>query len=347
MPFAQWPEADRQMWTDLMALSGPLDSGGQLAHLRETSRTPLQNHYGRWLKWLAVSDPASLDEMPVRRASIDRWRSWLKALSHTRPMTQWSFVHDTVRLLRAAHPNANWRDHKQLVKHLRRQAGQGDRTRKAGRVLGSHVLLQAGLRHAIDGAEDAPTEIDALKRQRDGTMVAFLALMPIRRRAVVSLTIGTSILFGADGIEIVLSEDLTKTGVPWEAQVPQEIEPLMRRYADDTRPRLMAARKETHDWLWVNDRGAPYHLNYFGNRIGRITQDLLGVRVTPHLFRDAAATTLSRHSPDAAKLIPPVLSHSSNLTSQKHYIHAGSIEAGRGLMDVINQLKTSKAEFNQ
>jgi hypothetical protein len=36
-----------------------------------------------------------------------------------------------------------------------------------------------------------------------------------------------------------------------------------------------------------------------------------------------------------------VLAHSSILTAQKHYIHAGSIEAGKGLMRVMKQLKSN------
>lgn len=339
LAFAAWPEVDRRMWQHLMQSTGPLDVGGELAHLRQTSRNTLQAHYGRWLKWLVDTDPEVMHQAPASRATIERLQRWLCALSHTRPMSQWSFLSDTVRLLRAAEPGANWRDHKRLVKHLRRQAGQGDRTRKAGRVLDSGILLAAGMRHATVDADASTTPLQALKRQRDGTMVAFLALMPIRRRALSGLTIGESICVLQDRIMIALPEHLTKTGVPWEATVPDRVAPLMRNYLENVRPQLMARRGRVHDVFWVGDWGAPYQPDYLGQRVGDITQKITGVRVTPHLFRDAAATTLSRRSPEAARLIPPVLSHSSNQTSQKHYIHAGSIEAGRGLTDVLKRLK--------
>lgn len=340
---ADWPEADQAMWQSMCLSTGPLDDGGELAHLRQTSQTTLELHYGRWLKWLADTDPSVLGEPPADRATIERLQIWLEALAHTKPMSQLVFVGDVVRLLSAATPKTNWRDHKRLVKHLKRQAGQGDRSRKAGRVLDSGVLLRAGVRLATVEAEAATTPLEALKRQRDGTMVAFLAMMPLRRRSFANLTIGASICFLPDRILIALPEEMTKTGVPWEAEVPAHIAPLVRRYAEDVRPKLVARGGKVHDIFWVGDKGGPYQLNYLGHRFGEITRKITGIRVTPHLFRDAAATTLSRRSPDAARIIPTVLSHSSILTAQKHYIHAGSIEAGRGLTGVVKQLKADLA----
>lgn len=336
---ADWPDADRALWQSLCQSTGPLDDGGQLAHLRRTSQTKLELHYGRWVQWLADTDPPVLAEPPAARATIERLQAWLDALAHTRPMTRLAFVGDVIRLLSAAPSQINWRDHKRLVKHLKREAGQGDPSLKSGRVLDSGVLLRAGMRLATVEAEAATTPLETLKRRRDGAMVAFLALMPIRRRALANLTIGESICFLPDRILIALPEHLTKTGVPWEAEVPEHITPLIRGYWQDVRPKLMARRGREHDIFWVGDWGAPYQLNHLGHRIGNITEKTTGVRVTPHLFRDAAATTLSRRSPDAARIIPPVLSHSSNLTSQKFYIHAGSIDAGRGLAGVVKQLK--------
>lgn len=73
--------------------------------------------------------------------------------------------------------------------------------------------------------------------------------------------------------------------------------------------------------------------------MSNVTEKLTGVRVSPHLFRDTAATTLARSSPDAARLIKPVLAHASGGTAERHYIQANSIEAGRDYADVISRLK--------
>lgn len=338
--FSDWPAADRAMWHDLFKSCGPLDDGGQLAHLRQTSRDVLEKHYGRWLGWLADTAPSVLTLPSAERATVERLLAWRDALSHTRPMSQMAFVSNTVRLLRAAGPEMNWEKQQRLVKHLKRQAGRGDPARKAGRVLDSQVLLKAGIRYATLGAEQATTSFEALKRRRDGTMIAFLAALPIRRRAFCGLTIDTSTYVMPDSILVSLPESLTKTGVPWEASVPASVDPLLRAYLDEVRPNLMARGGCDHDVFWVSNKGSPYQLNHFGHRVGKITMKLIGVRVTPHLFRDAAATTLSRLSPEAARLIPPVLAHSSNRTAEQHYIHAGSIDAGRNHAALIQNLKS-------
>ena len=342
LPLDAWPETDKAMWYTLCQRTGPLDDGGGLDHLREASKETLRLHYGRWLRWVLNSEARMIEMQPVERLTIARLQDWLEDLSHTSKMSQWSFVGNTVRVLQASAPDHDWRIYKRLVKHLRWQAGQGDRSRKEGRVCDSEMLLKIGIRIATKDADAASTPLQQLQRQRDGAMIAFLSLLPIRRRAFAGLRIGTSIFFSDAVIRVALPEDLTKTGVPWEADVPANIEPLIRRYFLDVRPALLARGRQCHDVFWVGDKGAPYQLNHLGHRIGNITEQALGVRITPHLFRDAAATTLSRCSPDAARLIPPVLSHTSNLTAQRHYIHAGTIEAGRGLSDIISSLKKGR-----
>jgi integrase len=61
-----------------------------------------------------------------------------------------------------------------------------------------------------------------------------------------------------------------------------------------------------------------------------------------HLFRDAAATTLSRISPESARLIGPILAHSGSRTAERHYIHAQTIEAGRDYAVLVQRLKKGR-----
>lgn len=174
-------------------------------------------------------------------------------------------------------------------------------------------------------------------------MVAMLALMPMRRRAFAGLTLNHSIHFTQNEIVVSLPEEMTKTGLPWEAPVPAEVAALLRHYLTETRPWLMARGTQSHDYLWVGERGTPFlGLNYFGKRIAETTTRMTGVRVPPHFFRDAAATTLARISPESARLIRPLLAHSSLGTAERHYIQAGSIEAGRDYAAVIKRMKRKR-----
>ncbi|SEK07562.1 hypothetical protein SAMN05444007_1203 [Cribrihabitans marinus] len=327
------------MWIEFQKTGGPLDDRGALAHLRATSLDTLERRYGRWLRWLAIMDADACGLPPTERATLERLSAWLRDLSHTKPMTRLMFVDGVLRILSAASPGKDWSAQRNLKAALKRAAGRGDRDRKMGRILSSDVLLQAGIKLATKQAEAASTPLEAMKRLRDGTMIAMLAVMPMRRRAFAGLQIGTSLIVAAETISIALPEELTKSGQPWEADVPDMVAPLLRRYIGDARPALMERRQQRHDFLWVGKKGAPLGMEYLSARIAEQTQKMTGVRVPVHLFRDAAATTLARRSSESARLVRPVLAHSSFGTAERHYIHAQTIEAGRDYAALISKMK--------
>ena len=339
LPRTEWPSADRAMWDVLCRQAGPLDDQGGLAHLRQTSRDTLEARYGRWIKWLSDRDPKALLATPSERATVARLQSWLEGLNHTTPMSRLMFVDGVLRVLREVGPEQDWIMQCRLLAGLKRAAGRADPARKNGRILSSSVLLSAGLRHAGAYADEAATPLEQLKRRRDGTMIALLAVLPMRRRAFCELALGQSVHITATEIMISLSPEMTKTAVPWEVPVPSQVEPVLRRYIDEVRPSLLARGVQNHDVLWVGKKGEIMTANYIGSRIGSLTQQLTGTRVPPHFFRDAAATTLARMSPQSARLIRPVLAHSGFATAQRHYIHARTIDAGRDYASLIQRLK--------
>jgi integrase len=179
-------------------------------------------------------------------------------------------------------------------------------------------------------------------RQRNGSMIALLAMMPMRRRAFAGLALGTSLIVGRDVLTVALPEELTKTGLPWEADVPEPAAGLLRRYLAETRPFLMMRGRQRHGMLWVGDDGRPMSDAHMGPKIATITERLTGKRIPPHFFRDAAATTLVRESPVAARLVRPVLAHVGFGTAERHYIHARSIEAGRDYARLLKNMREKR-----
>ncbi|WP_170782162.1 tyrosine-type recombinase/integrase [Ruegeria arenilitoris] len=336
LPIANWPASDRDMWDRLQKAAGPLDDCGALAHLRATSLKTLELRYARWLQWLITSDAEAITLPPARRGTLPRLSAWLRDLSRTRPMTRLMFIDGVLRILSAADPTQDWSAQRKLKAGLKRAAGRGDRDRKLGRVLSSEVLFRAGLILATGHAEAAPTPLRSMMCLRDGTMIAMLALMPMRRRAFAGLRIGTSLYVAADTMTVALPGDLTKSGHPWEADVPQSVEPLLRRYVNEARPFFMERGQQHHNVLWVGRSGTPLKKDALSPRIAEQTLKLTGRRIPPHFFRDAAATTLARSSPEHAKLIRPILAHTSFGTAERHYIHAQTIEAGRDYAALID-----------
>lgn len=339
MPITEWPATDRALLEALRQTGGLFDDPGELAHLRLSSMPILIQSWGRFLEWLRLNDPVGLAEPPVDRATLPRLRAWLAAESDLRPTSRLMFFAGVLRLLQAAAPDEDWSGHRRVKAELVRLAGRGDPARKAGRTLDSRVLLEAALRHAGPELDREPTALQRAKRLRDAAMVALLAMMPIRHRAFAALQLGTSVRVEARGLTIMLSDELTKTSRHWEADIPEPAAALLRRYLSEARPFLLARGGKQHDMLWAGNAGAPMSYSYVGRRIPQITQALTGVAIPPHFFRDAAATILARSSRQAAQLIRPVLGHATARTAERHYIHAGSIEASRDFAALLRQLK--------
>ena len=340
LAFSEWPAVDRQMWEDQTRQGGPFDDRGVLANLRQTSARMYQGPYGRWLEWLRCAEPSALTEAPVGRATLARLKSWLDESPGLSPTSRKMYFSATLRVLRAADPKMDWSAHLRVKRGLERAAGRGDPSRKRGRILSSRVLLDAGLRLAGPDADAATTPLGRAKAQRDGAMVALLAMMPtMRHRAFTGLTIGQSLLVTDRALTVVLPEDLTKSDVPWEAEVPEPAAAVLRLYLSEARPFLLSRAAQAHDVLWIGDQGRPMSYSYIGKKIPDLTGRLTGKRIPAHFFRDCAATTLARESRQAALMIAPLLGHSGARTSEQHYIQAGSLEAGRELANVLKRLK--------
>jgi integrase/recombinase XerD len=334
-----WPIQDQAMWASLFEAGSPLDEQGALSHLRPTGANALKHAYRQWIHWLQSTDPAALDSKPEDRVTMTRLRQWCEGTAELRPMSRLFYVNGTLEVLFAFAPNADWSAQKSLLKQLKRLAGHGDKSRKAGRVLASSVLFNAGIRHAEAHAKAEPTRLEAAMQFQMGTIVAMLAVMPLRCTTFRRLELGTSVHVDGSSVEITVPGDMMKTGHPWDATVPDAVLPQLLRYLQEFRPWLMQRLGKRHNFLWVTRKGDPFNSGYFGVRVALATTEATGVRVSPHLFRDAAATTLARMSPQSARLIKPVLAHSCTDTAEDHYIHAGSIEAGRNHAALIQNLR--------
>ncbi|WP_146200063.1 site-specific integrase [Roseicyclus mahoneyensis] len=330
------------MWAHLTTARDIFDDAGALSHLSERSLRHFRATYGQWLCWLQSHDGAVLDLPPTRRATPDRLKLWLQSLAHTRLITQRNCITVILRILQAAEPKADWTLQNRLRTHLHRVAGTDGSDRKRGRILSSRVLLDTGMREATETAEAATTELSTMKARRDGALIAFLALLPIRRRALAGLELGVSLLRAGDWLHVALPPELTKTGQPWDAQVPDALTPLMLTYLDHVRPWFLARGGMQTDIVWVMDNGRPFDPNYLGTKIRKITQRLTGVPISPHLFRDAGATTLVRDAPGSARLVRGLLGHSDFRTAERHYIHATGIDAGRSHAAVVQNLQKGR-----
>lgn len=335
----EWPVCDQQMWSDLLASGNPLDGVGALAHVRRSTNSQHQVGYGRWIAWLRDNDPAALLQSPLERITPERAGAWMASMKHLAPYSRVMRLDMLIRVVVAVDPETEVAKLRRIRAIHYAQAQDNNGRRKQGRILSGRVLLQAGLDLAGPYADTAGSTLQRMQLLRDGTMLTFLALLPVRVRAFVGLELHRSVLVTAHSIEIVLSPDMTKTGNTWTAMVNAPLDELIRRYLSKARPFLLGRGNGTHCMLWVADSGRPMSYSYTRRRICDLTERMTGVRVPPHFFRDAAATTLARESPEHARLAGPLLGHTSFKTAEKHYNHARSIEAGRDYLESLQRIR--------
>jgi integrase/recombinase XerD len=71
----------------------------------------------------------------------------------------------------------------------------------------------------------------------------------------------------------------------------------------------------------------------------RHSTERLGIRITPHDVRDAAATTWAIAAPDRVGISRDLLAHADLRTTEKHYNRARGIEASRAHGRILSMLK--------
>ena len=96
---------------------------------------------------------------------------------------------------------------------------------------------------------------------------------------------------------------------------------------------LMAQGKHpdsrTASTLWVTRLGTPVTPNRMWWNICKRTRERFGHTINPHLFRDAAATSIAIEDPVHVRMIARILGHTSMATAERHYNQATSVEAAR------------------
>ena len=91
--------------------------------------------------------------------------------------------------------------------------------------------------------------------------------------------------------------------------------------------------------LWVSTRGAKMsgHALYYS--VTRISEELLGSPMNPHLLRDCAASAISSDAPENIMAASRILGHSNIKTTLDHYEQSSMLAAGENLIESIEQRK--------
>ncbi len=337
VPVSEWPEPDRQAWAAATCQGELFEGAGAAAHWSVKNRKVVAKYFGQWISWrnargISPQDASCLWARPeVLQPFVDYLRPRLA------PATVAAMIRNLNTALRILYSDL---DRTALKRGLCRLEAVAVPSRdKPSRVRHSRDLHEAGVAwmERSDGDPGLYPRL-AAARHRDGLMVALLALRPFRLANLTVIVIGRHLLAVGNGYQLCFLDFETKNHLDIEVPFPEVLIPSLRRYLDQHRPVLLGG--ETSNRLWISTRGTPMSEQAVYQQVCTVTKTLLGAPINPHLFRDCAATSIAIDDPEHAGIIARILGHKTLKTAERHYIHAGALQASRVQNAIIMEIRS-------
>jgi integrase/recombinase XerD len=238
------------------------------------------------------------------------------------PKRDWSFINRLASKVRARHRPA----------------------RDETKLRPSNELVDLGFKLIWEAQDLGP--LDAAITHRDGLLIGFLALIPLRRRNLADLVLERTLVKEGTTWIVAFGQDDTKTHAPFEIGVPDVLRAPLETYLDRRRPVLTARSgrwaRPIEGALWVSKDGSPMTQMAIYDRVRARTKEHFGVAINPHLFRDAAATTMAIADPANVRLAAPLLGHRTFATTEKYYRQARAQEAHRAFVEALKECEKAR-----
>jgi len=332
---ADWPEIDRQMWNAAVSSDGPFERFPSACLAKSTQRKYWMG-WRRFLGFLVIADPDALQRRPFERLTLKRVRQFVEHLRRTNTAHSVAIQIDSLYgAARTMMPGEDWIWLRNMKTRLYVVAPSGNTARP---VITSVQLVDLGIALMKESnVLSRPIRMADAMGFRDGLMIAFLAQIPLRHKNFAEIEIGRDLIKEENNWSIVIPPEETKTRTFLDFEIPESIRHQLVEYLNVVRPRML--RRPGCKALWVSPKGGPLSYSAIGPIFTRHTTERLGIRITPHDARDAAATTWAIAAPDKVGIARDLLAHSDLRTTQKYYNRAKGVEASRAHHRVIARLR--------
>jgi integrase len=250
-------------------------------------------------------------------------------------VTEWNCIYKLRRAAQLLSPGINLDWLCEIEKDL---ALMMEPRSKFDRLVLTEQLVEAGLTLITESKTSTKAKFVRARGIRNGLMLALLALCPIRRKNFAALKIGKTFRQVKGRWWITLSGRDTKMGSAEERPVAEWMTPYIELYLSEARPVLLKRSIAPTDALWISSNtGGPMNAGDVGVLITQTTEQTIGVRVSPHLFRTADATTAAEARGDLPHLASALLGHRNARITEEHYNRASSFCAASRYVDVVLQ----------
>ena len=127
--------------------------------------------------------------------------------------------------------------------------------------------------------------------------------------------------------------------------LPESIASAFLQYLRVVRPQFL--NSNAHQFVWCSNKGGRLRADSIYQMVLRRTTAAFGRAINPHLFRDIAATAIAMDRPEQVRLAKDLLGHGSFDLTERHYLHAQSVKAGKHLGDVTHSRDSYAALINR
>ena len=350
-PFARWPGRDQQLWDAATYQGNFLDPDGKAAHWSEATRIQVAKGYGKWIFHLEAEGvlPGRNNVDPVERVDEKQLRSYLERLKQQGLASQTiaSRITDLAEAIRVMQPAADTSVLKHLSITLQQRAVPS--RRKHARIKPPQEIWQACLAYMEQSMMKEPTpNLNQASRYRDALALGLLAQRPLRRRNISGLVLSQHLTLERGIWYCDIPGDETKDGSPIGFTLPNDkrFAAAFRHYLLVSRQRLLKApplananMHYINGPLWISTRGKAMTSHAFYYSITRISDELLGAPLNPHLLRDCAASALSSDAPEYILAASRILGHRDLTTTLGHYEQSSMLAAGANLAATLEELQ--------
>ncbi|OAN49407.1 hypothetical protein A6A04_19465 [Paramagnetospirillum marisnigri] len=347
LPVINWPVHDLRLWASVLTpASSPFRAASVASTWSPRRRRICEQAYGQWLAWLQFENRLAPDAPPEDRVTPERITRFVEQLiKRVSPVSVAMMVGALVRMMAVLRPETDWAWMRRLYQDLKAWA-EPSRDKRAA-VVSAKALLDLGLR-LMDTAEDGdPDPYFAATQYRDGMLISLLITRPVRMRNISSIVLGVNLVSDGTGCWLRFPQEETKTGVEIDMPIPDALIGRLEHYLIKHRPVLLARReKGTHMpmSLWVSRWGTAMAENAIRTQIKKRTMAAFGHAVWPHLFRDCAATSMAVESPENVRLAAGLLGHNTFATTERYYILAQMLQAGRHYQETVLNLRSNTTD---
>ena len=339
LPIHEWPDTDRRSWEVACRPGTRLKPGGSASYLGLVSHDDFARRYGAFLGFLQRTgrldrnlEAAAL----VTRSNVEAYMAELT--NRVRSVTVYNCIYKLRRAAELLTPSIDCTWLAEIEKDLALVMVPRS---KLERLVFTERLVDAGLTLVAEAQEFAKTELSRALGVRNGLMVALLAFCPIRLKNFATLRIGHTFKEVHGSWWIALPALDTKSHRPDERRLPKLLNGAIDVYLNQSRP-LLFGSGPPNDFLWISSRtGRPMTRKNLGTLISKITFKTLGVDVSPHLFRAAAATTAAAYGSSTPHLASAVLGHTDPRVTEEHYNRATTVNAAKIYAALIQQYQSS------